>query len=65
MMYPMRGHEWPFGLSLCWASLVLECWQTITSTLHVEHHLDFTQAAIIMAAGRLICLGMGILPRLV
>ncbi|CAG6017495.1 unnamed protein product [Menidia menidia] len=44
------------------STLTLERWHTITNALHVERQLVLTQAAGIMAAGWLICLGMGMLP---
>nr|AEG65827.1 luteinizing hormone receptor [Epinephelus coioides] len=44
------------------SSITLERWHTITNALQVERRLVLTQAASIMAAGWLICLGMGILP---
>ncbi|XP_074502374.1 lutropin-choriogonadotropic hormone receptor isoform X2 [Sebastes fasciatus] len=46
--------------TLC--SITLERWHTITNSMQVERHLVLTQAASIMAAGWLICLGMGMLP---
>nr|ADV59773.2 luteinizing hormone receptor [Sebastes schlegelii] len=44
------------------SSITLERWHTITNAMQVERHLVLTQAASIMAAGWLICLGMGMLP---
>ncbi|XP_038136036.1 lutropin-choriogonadotropic hormone receptor [Cyprinodon tularosa] len=44
------------------STITLERWHTITNALHVERHLVLTQAAGIMAAGWLLCLGMGMLP---
>ncbi|XP_073337849.1 lutropin-choriogonadotropic hormone receptor [Pagrus major] len=44
------------------STITLERWHTITNALQVERHLLLTQAASIMAAGWLICLGMGMLP---
>uniref|UniRef100_UPI0037E79C59 lutropin-choriogonadotropic hormone receptor n=1 Tax=Semicossyphus pulcher TaxID=241346 RepID=UPI0037E79C59 len=44
------------------STITLERWHTITNALQVERHLVLTQAASIMLAGWLICLGMGILP---
>ncbi|CAJ1067428.1 lutropin-choriogonadotropic hormone receptor [Xyrichtys novacula] len=44
------------------SSITLERWHTITNALQVERHLVLTQAASIMLAGWLICVGMGVLP---
>uniref|UniRef100_A0A3B4YMZ4 Lutropin-choriogonadotropic hormone receptor n=1 Tax=Seriola lalandi dorsalis TaxID=1841481 RepID=A0A3B4YMZ4_SERLL len=44
------------------STITLERWHTITNALQVERRLVLTQAASIMAAGWLICLGMGMLP---
>lgn len=44
------------------STITLERWHTITNALQIERHLVLTQAASIMAAGWLICLGMGMLP---
>ncbi|MEQ2223967.1 hypothetical protein ILYODFUR_002562 [Ilyodon furcidens] len=44
------------------STITLERWHTINNALHVERHLVLTQAAVIMAAGWLLCLGMGMLP---
>ncbi|NP_001316271.1 luteinizing hormone/choriogonadotropin receptor precursor [Kryptolebias marmoratus] len=44
------------------STITLERWHTITNALQVERHLLLTQAAGIMAAGWLLCLGMGTLP---
>uniref|UniRef100_A0A3B5BE86 Lutropin-choriogonadotropic hormone receptor n=1 Tax=Stegastes partitus TaxID=144197 RepID=A0A3B5BE86_9TELE len=44
------------------STITLERWHTITNALQVERRLALTHAAAIMAAGWLICLGMGMLP---
>ncbi|XP_076599101.1 lutropin-choriogonadotropic hormone receptor [Chaetodon auriga] len=44
------------------STITLERWHTITNALQIERQLVLTQAASIMAAGWLICLGIGILP---
>nr|ABX79919.1 luteinizing hormone receptor [Dicentrarchus labrax] len=44
------------------STITLERWHTITNALQIERHLVLTQAASIMAAGWIICLGMGMLP---
>ncbi|KAM4730462.1 LOW QUALITY PROTEIN: lutropin-choriogonadotropic hormone receptor [Anableps anableps] len=44
------------------STITLERWHTITNALHVDRHLVLTQAAGIMAAGWLLCLGLGMLP---
>ncbi|XP_059215885.1 lutropin-choriogonadotropic hormone receptor [Centropristis striata] len=44
------------------SSITLERWHTITNALQTERRLVLKQAASIMAAGWLICLGMGMLP---
>ncbi|XP_070697666.1 lutropin-choriogonadotropic hormone receptor [Pempheris klunzingeri] len=44
------------------SAITLERWHTITNALQMERRLVLTQAASIMAAGWLICLGMGMLP---
>ncbi|XP_040905277.1 lutropin-choriogonadotropic hormone receptor [Toxotes jaculatrix] len=44
------------------STITLERWHTITNALQIERRLALTQAASIMAAGWLICLGMGMLP---
>uniref|UniRef100_A0A3Q3N5U0 Thyrotropin receptor n=1 Tax=Mastacembelus armatus TaxID=205130 RepID=A0A3Q3N5U0_9TELE len=46
--------------TLC--TITLERWHTITNALQIERRLVLTQAVTIMAAGWLICLGMGMLP---
>uniref|UniRef100_A0A667XG92 Thyrotropin receptor n=1 Tax=Myripristis murdjan TaxID=586833 RepID=A0A667XG92_9TELE len=44
------------------STITLERWHTINNALQVERRLCLTQAASIMAAGWLVCLGMGALP---
>uniref|UniRef100_A0A3P8TDU0 Lutropin-choriogonadotropic hormone receptor n=1 Tax=Amphiprion percula TaxID=161767 RepID=A0A3P8TDU0_AMPPE len=44
------------------STITLERWHTITNALQVERQLVLKQAAAIMAAGWLVCLGMGMLP---
>ncbi|MED6266397.1 hypothetical protein CHARACLAT_001754, partial [Characodon lateralis] len=44
------------------STITLERWNTINNAVHVERHLVLTQAAVIMAAGWLLYLGMGMLP---
>lgn len=44
------------------STITLERWHTITNALQLERRLVLTQAAGIMAAGWLICFGMGLLP---
>lgn len=44
------------------STITLERWHTISNAMHAERHLLLTQAAGIMAAGWLLCLGMGMLP---
>ncbi|XP_076018879.1 lutropin-choriogonadotropic hormone receptor isoform X2 [Genypterus blacodes] len=44
------------------STITLERWHTITNALQVDRRLSLSQAASIMAAGWLICLGMGMLP---
>ncbi|XP_062285818.1 lutropin-choriogonadotropic hormone receptor [Scomber scombrus] len=44
------------------STITIERWHTITSAMQIERRLGLTQAATIMAAGWLICLGMGMLP---
>ncbi|KAM9847509.1 lutropin-choriogonadotropic hormone receptor [Aulostomus maculatus] len=44
------------------STITLERWHTISNALLVERRLGLTQAASIMAAGWLLCLGMGLLP---
>lgn len=46
--------------TLC--TITLERWHTITYALQVERRLVLLQAVSIMAAGWLICLGLGMLP---
>ncbi|XP_067380193.1 lutropin-choriogonadotropic hormone receptor [Channa argus] len=46
------------------STITLERWHTITNALQLERRLVLLQAVSIMAAGWLICLGMGILPLL-
>lgn len=44
------------------STITLERWHTITNALQLERRLVLSQAVSIMAAGWLICLGMGMLP---
>lgn len=44
------------------STITLERWHTITNAMHAERHLLLTQAAGVMAAGWLLCLGIGALP---
>ncbi|XP_051816119.1 lutropin-choriogonadotropic hormone receptor [Acanthochromis polyacanthus] len=44
------------------STITLERWHTITNALQVERQLVLKQAAAIMAAGWLVCVGMGMLP---
>lgn len=44
------------------STITLERWHTITNALQLERRLVLSQALSIMAAGWLICLGMGMLP---
>ncbi|XP_069001057.1 lutropin-choriogonadotropic hormone receptor [Embiotoca jacksoni] len=46
------------------STITLERWHTITNALQVERRLVLSQAAGIMVAGWLFCLGMGMLPLL-
>uniref|UniRef100_A0A8C7MEL0 Lutropin-choriogonadotropic hormone receptor n=1 Tax=Oncorhynchus kisutch TaxID=8019 RepID=A0A8C7MEL0_ONCKI len=44
------------------STITLERWHTITHALQLEKRLGLAQAAVIMAGGWLICLGMAMLP---
>ncbi|XP_067465910.1 lutropin-choriogonadotropic hormone receptor [Thunnus thynnus] len=44
------------------STITIERWHTITNAMQIERRLGLAQAATIMAAGWLICLGMGMLP---